>query len=58
MQQITGKTLQVVHRETREGDVGHNLGSPSKAEEIMGFEARISLREGLDRATASYLHVM
>jgi len=35
--------------EARPGDVTHHLADPSLAREVLGFEARVGIREGLER---------
>lgn len=45
--EVTGRTLRIVYDKPRKGDIRHNYGDPTKAKEVLGFEARISLKNGL-----------
>jgi UDP-glucose 4-epimerase len=45
--EVAGKEVQILHDEPRNGDIRHNYGETAKAEEILGFKARTSLKEGL-----------
>jgi len=48
LQEVMGKTeLKVVHADPRSGDIRHNYADISKARKILGYEPKISLREGL-----------
>ncbi|WP_251344266.1 NAD-dependent epimerase/dehydratase family protein [Haloplanus halophilus] len=44
----TDSPSDVVHTDPREGDVDESEADISRAREILGFEPRVSLREGLD----------
>ncbi|MCU1264828.1 MAG: Nucleoside-diphosphate-sugar epimerase [Acidobacteria bacterium] len=45
---LTGKNeIEVDYRPTRSGDVRHSLADTKRAQELLGFEPRIGLREGL-----------
>lgn len=44
-----GREIEIVHAEAREGDVRHSWGDGRQAREILGFEARVGLEEGLKR---------
>ncbi len=45
---LTGKTeIEVEYRPTRSGDVRHSLADTTRARELLGFEPRVDLREGL-----------
>jgi UDP-glucose-4-epimerase GalE len=46
---IAGKDLKVVYDNPRIGDIRNNYGDPSKAEKILGFKAKKSLRKGLEQ---------
>ncbi len=43
------KASKPVHDKPRKGDIRHNYADTTKAQSILGFEAAIGLREGLDR---------
>jgi nucleoside-diphosphate-sugar epimerase len=45
--------LRVVYDKPRKGDIRSNYGDPSKAEKTLGFKAKTSLKEGLEKM-ASY----
>lgn len=38
----------------RKGDLKNNYGDPKKAEKILGFKAKRSLREGMEQLINSY----
>jgi UDP-glucose 4-epimerase len=50
---IVGRDLRVVYDKPRKGDIRSNYGDPSKAEKTLGFKAKTSLKEGLEKM-ASY----
>ncbi|MBN1421158.1 MAG: SDR family oxidoreductase [Planctomycetes bacterium] len=50
--EITGKPVQAEYGPPRPGDVMHSLADISRARDILGFEPRVSVREGLDRTVA------
>jgi len=54
VKEVIGSDLKVVYDKPRKGDIKNNYGDPSKAEEILGLKAKISLREGLERLRNSY----
>jgi len=48
LQEVTGKTeLKVVRANPRPGDIRHNYADISKARKILGYEPKISLKDGL-----------
>jgi len=47
--EIRGRPLKVVQRPPREGEVMRSRADPSKARTLLGFEAKVPLREGLRR---------
>jgi len=48
MKKITGRTdVQAEYKEPRAGDVRHSLADITRAREMLGFEPRVSLEEGL-----------
>jgi len=47
--EIMGKTPRVTYIESRTGDVKHSLADISKAKRLLGYEPRVSFREGLER---------
>lgn len=54
VKKVVKRDLKVIYDKPRKGDIKNNYGDPSKAEEILGFKAKISLREGLERLRNSY----
>ena len=47
---LTGKSeVQAEYRPARSGDVRHSLADTTRARELLGFEPRVGLREGLER---------
>lgn len=53
VEEVTGRGIQVMYDAPRKGDVTNNYGDPKKAEEILTFKAKISLKEGLERSMNS-----
>jgi UDP-glucose 4-epimerase len=50
LKQITGKTDVVAeYRDPRVGDVRHSLADITMARELLGYESKVDLREGLQR---------
>jgi len=49
VKEVTGRNLQIMHDKPRKGDIKNNYGDPAKAEEILGFKAKVTLRKGLER---------
>ena len=50
IQQLTGKTeVTVDYQPPRAGDVMHSLADITRARELLGFEPRVGLREGLQK---------
>jgi len=50
LKSLTGKTnVEVDYQPARSGDVRHSLADTQRARELLGFEPRIRLREGLQR---------
>ena len=49
-----GSTLQPVHGAERKGDVKHSLADISKAKQLLGYEATISVEEGLKKTFQWY----
>jgi len=50
---LTGRRLEPVHAEPRVGDVRRSVADVRRAKEVLGFEARITLEEGLRRLLSS-----
>jgi len=48
-----GGEVEISHGPAREGDVRHSWGDGRRAREILGFEPRVGLEEGLKRTAAS-----
>ncbi len=51
---VVGGGPEPVHIEPRPGDVRHSQACVSRAREALGFTAEVTLRDGLQRATAYY----
>ena len=50
LKRITGRTdVQAEYREPRVGDVRHSLADITRARELLGFEPRVGLEEGLQK---------
>jgi nucleoside-diphosphate-sugar epimerase len=50
LKQLTGRTeVTAEYREPRVGDVRHSLADISMARELLGYESRVDLRQGLQR---------
>jgi nucleoside-diphosphate-sugar epimerase len=50
LKQLTGRTdVTAEYREPRVGDVRHSLADISMARELLGYESKVELREGLQR---------
>ena len=47
--ELTKKDIEPVHEEERPGDVKHSFADISKAEALLGYKPRVSLRDGLLR---------
>lgn len=57
VQQLTGKTdVSVDYRPPRAGDVMHSLADITRARELLGFEPRVGLREGLQATIDWWKH--
>jgi len=50
---LTGKRVEPVHAEPRMGDVRRSVADVRRAKEVLGFEARVTLEEGLERLLSS-----
>jgi len=52
---LTGKTsLQPKHAEPRQGDIKHSYADISKAKRVLGYEPKITLKEGLNKLIEWY----
>jgi len=52
---LAGKTsLQPIHAEPRPGDIKHSYADISKAKKILGYEPKITLKEGLNKLIEWY----
>jgi UDP-N-acetylglucosamine 4-epimerase len=49
------KKISPTHRDFRAGDVRHSLADISKARNLLGYEPRFSVQDGLDRAAEWYV---
>lgn len=57
LKSLTGKSqVQADYRESRAGDVKHSLADISRAHELLGFEPRVGLTEGLQATIAWWKH--
>ena len=48
IQEITKKELTVTHEQEREGEIKRSYSNINKAREILGFEPKVKLKEGLE----------
>jgi UDP-glucose 4-epimerase len=55
--EIIGKTPHVEYIESRTGDVKHSLADISKARRLLGYEPKVSFREGLEK-TVEYFRAL
>ena len=53
LEEILGRPIRREYRPPQPGDVRHTWADTSKAERLIGFRPRVSLREGLERQVAS-----
>lgn len=53
IQRILGTRVEAIHEPSRPGDVRHSLAELARAKELLGYEPRISLDEGLRRTIES-----
>jgi UDP-glucose 4-epimerase len=58
LSQATGTQVPVVHAPKRSGDVHLHYFEPSKAREILGWEAKTTLEQGLQETVAYFRRVM
>ncbi len=49
IRELTGKEIDPIHEEPRNGDIRDSLADISAAREILGYEPRVDFREGLSR---------
>jgi len=55
---LTGKTsLQPTHTEPRQGDIKHSYADISKAKRVLGYEPKITLKEGLNALVEWYKNI-
>lgn len=54
LQQQAGSSLQPIHGPERAGDVKHSLADISKAKKLLGYEAAVSVNEGLKKTFEWY----
>jgi len=47
LKEISGSTLEAIHREDRPGDVRDSLADISKAKTILGYQPDVFTKEGL-----------
>ena len=48
VKEVSGRDVQIVYGKARRGDLRYNYGDPAKAEEVLGFRAKVTLRKGLE----------
>ncbi len=58
LNEIMGKSIEPVFTPPRPGDVKHTLADMTKARELLGFEPRVSLVEGLRRTVEYFRSVL
>ncbi len=51
---ILGKEIQPKYEEARPGDIRHSLADTTKAEEMLGYRARVSITDGLRKTIEWY----
>jgi len=54
VKRMFGDDINVVYDSPRRGDIMNNYGDPSRADKILGFKAKTSLREGLEKIKKSF----
>ncbi|MEM2102117.1 MAG: SDR family oxidoreductase [Candidatus Bathyarchaeia archaeon] len=54
IREIVGKDLEIIYDKPRKGDIRNNYGNSLKAEKMLGFKAKISLREGIRRTATNF----
>jgi UDP-glucose 4-epimerase len=47
IKEIFGEDIKVIQDKPRRGDIKHSYGDSLKAEKMLGFKAKVTLREGL-----------
>jgi UDP-glucose 4-epimerase len=52
--EILGIRVEPVHTEPRAGDIRHSQADITRAREALGYEPRVTFREGLERTAASF----
>ncbi|MDA2922509.1 SDR family oxidoreductase [Patescibacteria group bacterium AH-259-L07] len=52
--QILGKNIKPVYEKSRPGDIRHSLADISKAKKILGYEPKITIKQGLKKTIAWY----
>ena len=55
LQRVTGRIATPVHREPRPGDVRDSQADISLARQLLGYEPRVTLVEGLEHTVRWYL---
>jgi len=54
VKEVVGKDLKVVYYKPRKGDIKGNCGDPRKAEEMLGFRARVDMRKGVQKLANNF----
>jgi len=57
LMEILGIQMEPVHTEPRAGDIRHSQADISRAREALGYEPRVTFREGLERTAACFRKV-
>lgn len=54
LKELLGSDVEILHRESRSGDVKHSLADISKAKDTIGYEPKVYFEEGLEKAISWY----
>jgi UDP-glucose 4-epimerase len=57
MKEVLGHDLPLIRKGPRAGDLKRSCLDPSRAKEVLGWEPRISLREGIEELRSHIMHV-
>jgi UDP-glucose 4-epimerase len=57
LQEITGRRVEPVFSDPRPGDVRHSRADIQRARTLLGYEPRVTLREGLRRTVEAFLEL-
>ncbi len=56
LKQLTGSKASAVHGDPRPGDIKHSLADIGKAQEILGYKAKIKVKEGLKHTAEWFMN--